>query len=450
MVKQLTGILFGGSERTRTVKKNAVASLAIRIVAMVIQLVQVPVVLSYLDSTLYGVYLTITSIVMWTHNFDFGLGSGLRYKLTESISKRDTSRSKTLVSTAYVSLAAIMIVIGLLCLPLLKLLDWPTILNCHSLSENYLCLCVFVVLITILAQFVLELITIVLQANQQTALSSIFKPIANLVSIGVVLILKATGAASLFYACLALTVPLLLTLLVVNVWLFAGRLRSIAPSLSSYRKDALSDIYSLGLKFFVGSLASMVVFNSANLLLSYYINPAEVSVYSTSSTYFATIVVFHGVFLAPIWVSITDAYVKEDFAWIRRCMKKLYLLTTAFSILCILALLVSQFVFRIWLGDKLTIPVALCVFWTLYYICNIWSASLQSFVTGVGKAQLTMYLSIVKILIFIPVAILLIKAFGVVGMVLAIILVNTLPNVILGYVQYRLIINGRARGVWNK
>ena len=442
--------LKSGSARSVNIKQNALWSLAIKIAAMAIQLVQVPVVLSYLDSNLYGVYLTITSIVMWTHNFDFGLGSGLRFKLTEAISKDDIARGKHLVSTAYISLAAIMAIVAIMCIPLLFVLNWQKILNCQSLSGNYLALCIFVVLLTILAQFVLELITIVLQAKLKTAVSTIFKPIANMVSITTVLILSVSGTHSLLYACMALTLPLLSVLFITNIALFAKEFKDIRPSFKFYERSALSDIYSLGLKFFVSSLATMVVFNSANILLSYFINPTEVSVYNTSSTYFATIVVFHGVFLAPIWVSITDAYVKGEKKWIKSCMHKLYLLTGGFSLLCVVALLVSKFVFNIWIGDKLIIPFALCVFWTIYYIGNIWSATFASFVTGVGKAQVTMYLSIAKIIIFIPVAIVLIKTFGVVGMVLAITLVNTVPNVIFGYIQYHLIIENKAHGIWAK
>ena len=58
--------------------------------------------------------------------------------------------------------------------------------------------------------------------------------------------------------------------------------------------------------------------------------------------------------------------------------------------------------------------------------------------------------SFVKMIVFIPFAIVLIKLWGTVGLVVTILLVNTLPNMLLGMTQYSLIINNKARGIWNR
>ena len=144
MVKFLS-YLQSGSERSRNIKNNAVGAVAIKIIAMVIQIIQIPIVLSYLDSTLYGIYLTITSLVLWTHNFDFGLGNGLRYKLTESLSKNDYNKGKSLVSTAYISLFAIMALVALCLIPIISIMNWQDLLNCNILTNSYLITCVIIV-----------------------------------------------------------------------------------------------------------------------------------------------------------------------------------------------------------------------------------------------------------------------------------------------------------------
>lgn len=442
--------IFNGSQRSKAIKMNAVGALAIKVVAMFIQLIQVPIVLSYLDSMLYGIYLTITSIVVWTHNFDFGLGNGLRFKLTESISQNNVERSKSLVSTAYFSLAIIMGCVGLCAVPFVFNLNWNDILNCDILSNSYLALCVIIVLFTILLQFVLELVSIVLQADQKAAISTVFKPIANIISLSGILILKYLGTHSLLGACIVLTLPIVIVLLLANVFFFVTRYGSISPSIRFYDKSVLKDIYSLGLKFFITSLAGLVVFNSTNFLLSYFINPVEVSVYQTAYTYFSTIVVFFTVFLTPFMAGVTDAFVNRDNKWLKNCMRKLCLLTCAFSLMIIGLLLISKFVFHIWIGDRLEIPVGLCIVLSIYFIGNLWSATYNCFVVGIGKAQLSMYISVFKIMLFLPIAILLIKSLGTIGIVVATIVVNTLPNIIFGYLQYKLVVNHKATGIWNK
>lgn len=450
LINRILKYINGGSERSRNIKKNALGAMAIRVIAMAIQLVQVPVVLSYLDSTLYGVYLTITSIVVWTHNFDFGLGSGLRYKLTEAIANKDFRRGKALVSTAYISLAAIMLAVGLCAAPFVHYLNWPDILNCHTISSGYISVCVIIVLATLLIQFVLELITIILQANQRAAISTIFKPLSNVLAVVGVIILKYTSTPSLLAACIMLTLPMVLVLFAANVILFTRKYRDISPSLSSYNPSILKDIYSLGLKFFITSLSGVVVFNSTSIIISHYIAPSEVAVYNTAYTYFSIFVIFHGVFLTPIWAGITDAWVKKDILWLESCMKRISWLTAVFSILIIIGLTVSQLAFHIWIGNRLSIPLILSSWLALSFILNLWSATYNCFVVGVGKAQMSMYLAIVKIITFIPAVILAIKAWGIIGVVISTIVINTIPNVLLGYIQYRLLITGKASGIWSK
>jgi hypothetical protein len=61
-----------------------------------------------------------------------------------------------------------------------------------------------------------------------------------------------------------------------------------------------------------------------------------------------------------------------------------------------------------------------------------------------------MIISIVKIITFIPTAIISIKWLGAKGLVLATIVINTLPNLIFGRIQYKKLISGTATGIWNR
>ena len=223
LLEKLRRIVNSGSERSQIVKKNALGSLIIKILSIGVDFAKVPILLSYLTPDNYGLYVTIASIVYWTHNFDFGLGTGLRYKLTTAISNSDYKTGKELVSTAYISLTVILLGIILIAIPVVFSLNWNSLLNAGQLSNRELVLCILVVLVVFITQFVLELITYVLQAYQKSALSSVFKPIANLASLIIILILKLFSDNSLLYACIGLTVPIVIVLFIGNIVLFWGR-----------------------------------------------------------------------------------------------------------------------------------------------------------------------------------------------------------------------------------
>lgn len=438
------------SERSRIVIKNAVGSFTIKAMAMAIDFAKVPVLLSFLDASHYGVYITIASIVYWTHQFDFGLGSGLRYKLTEAISTSNEEWAKQLVSTAYISMSAIMLTVLFFCTPIILNLDWNNILNCDFIRLSELVLCVCLVLLVFVVQFVLELISVVLQSDQRAAISNIFKPLANLLTVVVVLVMRQYAHNSLILACLAMTVPIVLVLFIANTCLFYTRYNAIAPSLCDFRKYCIKDIYSLGLKYFAGQFSSLIVFSTASFLLSHYINPVEAAVYNTAWTYFGLIVMFNSMVLTPLVAAVTDAYVKGEDGWIKNTFQKIQLYSLALTAGSLLMLAVSQIAFHLWVGDKIIIPWGLSIIMTIFFIVNIWNTPYINFLSGVGKMNVFVVTSFCKIILFFPVAIAMIKLWGTTGLVVAILLINSLPNFILGRYQYYLITQNKAKGIWNK
>ena len=450
MLTKLKSYFNSRSERSQIVVKNAAGSLAIKAMAMAIDFIKVPVLLTFLDTNHYGVYITIASIVAWTHRFDFGLGSGLRFKLTEAISMNDDERGKQLVSTAYVSMSAIMIGVLLICIPIILNLNWTNILNCDFIDLSELVLCVCLVLAVFVVQFVLELISVVLQADQKAAISNIFKPLANLLTVVFVLVIRQYAHNSLVLACLAMTVPIVVVLFIANTILFVRRYKKIAPSFKDFRKERIRDIYSLGLKYFAGQFSSLVIFSTANFLLSHYVNPTEAAVYNTAWTYFGVLVMFNSMVLSPLVAAVTDAYVKREEAWIKNTFKKIRYYSILLTGGSLVLLAVSQIVFHLWVGDKIIVPWGLSIIMTVFFIVNVWNAPYTNFLSGVGKMNVMVVASFCKIVLFFPVAIALIKLWGSWGLVLSILLVNSIPNFIISRYQFYLITHHKAKGIWNK
>lgn len=438
------------STRSKIVVKNAAGSLVIKVLAMIIDFVKIPVLLSFLDANHYGVFITIASIVAWTHQFDFGLGSGLRFKLTESISKHDEARGKQLVSTAYFSMSATMLGVLLICTPIILNLNWNNILNCDFIGVSELVICVCLVLAVFVVQFVLELISVVLQADQKAAVSNIFKPLANLLTVLVVLVMRQYAHNSLILAFLAMTVPIVVVLFLANTFLFARQYKTIAPSFKDFRKERLRDIYSLGLKYFAGQFSSLVVFSTASFLLSHYINPSEAAVYNTAWTYFGVLVTFNNMVLTPLVAAVTDAYVKGEEGWIKNIFKRIRLYSCFLTFASLILLAVSQIAFHLWVGDKIVVTWELSIVMSVFFIVNIWNGPYTNFLTGVGKMNVMVIASLCKIVLFFPIAIAIIKLWGSMGLVLAILLVNSLPNFIISRYQFYLITHHKAKGIWNK
>ena len=450
IISFITGCFKSGEGRSQKLKRNVVWSSIIKCGQMGIELFKVPLLLTYLSPEKYGVWITIVSILMWTQQFDLGLGSGLRYKLTEAIAHNDLSRGRGLVSTAYTSMSAIMFAVFLIMIPVCHYADWNSFLNVRSISHEELSYTVLFVLLVFVLQFIFDLVSVVLKADQRAAISDVFKPVGSVISLVLIFILREYSSDSLFLASLAMSLPYVVVLAIANVYFYLSQYRAFKPSIRCFDKKYLKDIYTLGLKYFINQFSALIVFSTSSILISNIIRPEEAAVYNIANTYFNLPIIFYGMILIPFSAAITDAYVKEDFAWIKNIMHKLRYVALMFSVLSFLMLVVSPFAFHIWVGDKLVVPMALSIVMFIYTVLNVFVSPYNNFLGGVGKLNVCVCTSVFKIIAFLPVSIWAIRSFGTVGMVLSIIVVNTMVNLIFGLIQYNMIINRKAQGIWNR
>ena len=436
--------------RSSKLKKNVIGSLALKCSMLVIEVLKVPILLSYLSNEKYGIWLTIVSIVLWTQHFDLGLGNGLKFRITESLAKQEHYKIKQLISTAYFSLMLIMFVVLLPIVVVVHFCDWQTILNTTCVTNNELIITISILFVVFVFQFVLELISSVLKAEQRAAISDIFKPISSVISLIVISIIGLFSKDSLLCASLVMSLPYVITLFVANIYFFTGQYRQYAPSLKFYNKSLLKQVYSLGVKFFVNQLSALIVFTTANILLSNIINPSEVTVYNTARTYYGLILVFYTVIVTTSSAPITDAFVRGDMSWVKHCTNKLMVIGSVGVIAELLMLAVSSIAFSIWVGNRVIVSWELSLYFVVYNVIALFGSQYTYFLGAVGKLQLNMIISLIKIVVFIPASIFLIRLLGAKGLVLATIVINTLPNLIFGRIQYDKLISGRTAGIWNK
>lgn len=442
---------FGqGNGRSQKLKRNTVWIFIIRYSSYLIELIKVPILLSYLDNERYGVWLTIVSIVMWTHQFDFGLGTGLCYKFTESLTLGTKQRGKALISTAYVSITVIMTGIFLVLAPLSSLVDWVNVLNVSTITSNELFWSILSVFTIFVFRFIVELISTVLKADQRAALSNLMVPIGTILSLVCILILKLSSHNSLLLASIAMALPYAIVLLIANIYFFSKDYKEYIPSVHCYEHSLLKEIYSLGFKGFFGQLAALFVFTTANFLVSKVMSPSDVTTYNIARQYYTLPVTFITTITIPMVAAITEAYVSDDYSWIRRLMRKFVYVMTIAVVVMVCMLFVSSFAFHLWVGNKVIIPLLLSIAFTIDGIFTIFATPYVEFLGGVGKLSFRVYLAIFKIVTFIPLAIFLLRQFGLMGLVVATFVINTLPNLIFSYIQYYLIINKKATGIWNK
>jgi O-antigen/teichoic acid export membrane protein len=440
-----------GHERSIRAKRHILYSFGLKSISILIGLIYVPLLLDYLDNERYGIWLTLSSILGWFEFFNIGLGNGLRNKFTEAVALGKHELARIYVSTTYAILTLIFIVVLFLFNLINPFLNWTAILNTTIVPERELSLLALVVFSFFILRFIFKLIGIILLADQRPAVNDAFIPIGNIIILILLFILiKTTKEGSLLVLGFILSVIPVLILIIMTFVLFNGRYAKYKPSIKYINFKYFNDLMKLGRRFFLIQVSSVVLFATSNIIITQFLGPEDVTVYNIAYKYFSIPIMIYAIVMTPIWSAVTDAYTKNDTPWLKNTLKKLNLFSTVFIVGILFMLLCSEFVYKMWIGDRVSVPFILSAMMALFAIINVVLSPYTQFINGFGKLLITTTIVILQTIFFIPLAILLIKTdIGVAGVMLATCLINGLGLLVEPLQTYK-ILNKKAYGIWNK
>lgn len=442
-------VLNKGHQRTVKARKNILASFVIRGCNIAISLVLVPLTIHYVNADQYGIWLTLSSIIAWLSFFDVGFGNGLKNKFAEAIALGDYKLARIYLSTTYAILAIIMAGVLILFNVINPFLNWAVILNAPRSMASELNILALLVFSFFCIQFVLQLITTIITANQQPAKASFFNLLGSIISLSVIYILTRTTSGNLIYLGLALGLAPIIVLTASSIWFYSRDYRRYAPSLKFVHFSYARNLMSLGVKFFFIQIAAIILYETSNLIIAQLFGPANVTSYNVAYKYFGVIPMVMGIIMTPFWSAFTEAWVKKDLDWIHSTVSKLRKIWLALTVVSVLMLLLAGWVYHLWVGDEVVISFAVSASIAAYVVINGWNSIYSQFLNGVGKVKLQLYLAIGGSLVNIPLAIFLGKTLGIYGVVLSTTIIS-IASAIITPLQYKKIISNQAKGIWNK
>lgn len=440
---------FHGDERSVTVKKNIVYSIIIKMVSIVVAFLIVPVTIGYVSAELYGVWLTLSSIMTWIAFMDVGFTQGLKNRLTEAIAIEDWDRGKELVSTTYFMMLIIFVPVSIILILLVPLIDWCDLLNVNSIYSGEIGKVMVVVVGFACLQMIVNVIVSVVAAFQKVALSNSFSVIGNVLSLLVIILLTKTCPSSLIYLSVTLcSFPVIVTIF-ASIYFYRREYRKISPSFKKIRTGLVKDIFGLGYKFFIINIQVIVLYQSTNVLISYVSSPLMVTSYNLAYKYLNLGMMLFTIITAPLWPAYTDAYTKGDYDWMIATRKMMQKVFAASIMLSVILIIVSPVFYKIWVGDKAEVPFIMTLSVAFYVIAYCWSNLNGTLIVGMSKLKIQTVLCIIGMLLHIPMSLFLSDSFGAYGVLISLTFI-TLVYAIVVNIQVNKILNKTAVGIWNK
>jgi len=447
----LRGFITRGHERSVKTKKNIFASLVIKCISILISFLLIPLALNYLNPVKYGIWLTLISVIGWFGFFDLGIGNGLRNKLGEAFAKNDREMAKTYISTSYALLTLIIGLVYVCFVIIFPYLNWTYILNTPPEMNEEITKLMFIVFSFFSLQFIIKHISMILRADQRSAVSGGINTFASLLSLIIVFILTKSTNGSLLWLSVGVSAANIISPLIATLWFFAKDYKELRPSFRYVKFKYAKELMSIGFMFFIMQFASLILFSTDNFIIAQLFGPEEVTPYNIAFKYFSIITMLFGIITTPFWSAYTDAYHKGDFEWIRRITSKLSIFWFLLIVLVGLMLLGSGLFYKIWVGENIQVPFLLSACMAVWVLISAWTTIYANFLSGVGKIRLSLYHSIFAIVINIPLSIFLAKNLnlGSAGVIIGTCLC-VLPQVFLHPVQFKKIIEHKDSGIWGK
>src|SRR6201985_1313442 len=128
-VASIKNFINRGHDRSVQAKKNIISTFLIKGVSIAISLIMVPLLINYINASRYGIWLTLSSIIIWFSFFDIGLTHGLRNKFAEARAKDDHNSAQIYVSTTLAVLVMIFASLWLCFFIANHFLSWSSILK---------------------------------------------------------------------------------------------------------------------------------------------------------------------------------------------------------------------------------------------------------------------------------------------------------------------------------
>ena len=438
-----------GTDRSVAVKKNIVGSLFVKGCSIIISLLIVPLTLGYVSSDLYGIWLTLSSIIMWLNFFDIGFTLGLKNKLTEAIALGDMQRGKVLVSTTYFMMIAIFIPLCILLEMIIPHINWASFLNVTGNYNPDIIKTLHILAACLCAQMIVNVLTAVLAAYQKVALSSAFPVIGNFISLFIILLLTKYCPPSLSLLALAISTIPIFVIIIASFILFSSSFKAVAPSWNFVKKKQIKDLFNLGSKFFLIQAQIVVLYQCTNILISNLSGPSDVISYNIAYKYITISMMILTIIMAPLWPAFTEAYTKNDYSWMKNVYNKMCKLWGGLTVIVILMIIVSPIVYQLWIGEKAHVPLIMTVLIGIYTIVHSWGIIQVNMINGVGAIKLQTYITLIGLIVHIPLSLFLGRYVSCYGVIISMIVINMIYSTTFT-IQIRKILNKTAKGLWLK
>jgi len=385
--------------------------------------ISIPVLINYLGTNNYGVWVLIFTLFQLVLLMDFGLASVLKTKIPELEHSDKHETANAYIKSTYKISGYIALLIFIFSVFFFTFIDVKTLLNIHFSNQfvtkiyllNIFFFCLNFIMNTHKALFVSvhrgKYAEQSIAVNQVVFLISLLIPLYLFPEVGdetkLYIISLLSGLA-------CFTINLLYTL-----YFFKTEKFTLFTS-KKLDRDYLNDILILGLKYMGIQVGTLFLFSSDNYILAYFFSPEEIVPYEIVTKYFQFPLMILMSGMAPLWSVFTKKHLEKDYVALRSLFKKFNYSFVLILLGMLICMSIAPYMFKIWISKDFYVPQFFLIMVTTMISLRIFSTFYSYFFNGIGNLKSYLLLLSASVVLKIPLSYWLVKLnFGISSVVMA-------------------------------
>lgn len=406
------------AERYRRIAWSTLLSTLARFVGLATSVITVPLVIGYLGSERYGMWLTMSSLVAALGPLDLGIGLGLLTVVSDAYGRDDKDGARQAVASAAAMLSTIaglaVAVFGILYF----VIPWDRVFNVHgAVAQSEAGPAVAILFGSFALGLPIGIIGHVQMAYQRGYISSAWAIVGNLLSFAALLLVIALRG-NLPLLMLALTFVGLIPAALNGWFLFKRESPWLMPRLRDVDLRAARGLLRTGSLFIVLQIAGLAAYQLDNFVIAQIMGADKVLEYAVPSKIFSLAPSLLSFVLVPLWPAYRESMARGDAAWVKRTLRRSMFLAAAVNIPSALILIVAgPFLLQLWVGDAVHPTTILMLGLGLWTIMNTVNGPFAMLLNGANVIGFQAVCSILMAIANVTISIILVQHIGVSGAV---------------------------------
>lgn len=357
-------------ERYRRIAHSSLASIFAKGSTVLTSIITIPLTVNYLGIERFGLWMTLSSILVILSFVDLGLGTGLINAITRADGQDDRGAAHASISNTFFILFIQTALLITVLVAITPRINWQAVYNLKgSVAISEAGLASFLLVFIYLLGLPFTVVQKTHDGYQEGYINHIFQIFGSVLTVVMVVIVIHIQLGLPWLVIAFAGVPRFALLANFSLHFLYQR-PWLRPTINIINFGIIKDLFRVGWVFFLLNLFTMIGFNADNIIISNILGASAVAEYAIVQK-MAYIAILYWTFLQALWPAYGEALARRDYAWVKKTIyRSIWLSSIGGLVLGGFLYFFGQEIVELWIGSTIIPGKTLLLGFSIFIIIN--------------------------------------------------------------------------------